>query len=612
MRLAALALVSLAATVSAQQPKSNSQQLTPAFDAYVNQTMRDWKVPGLAIAVVRNDSVILSKGYGTRTMDKTEPVDDHTTFAIGSSSKAFTATLVAMLVDETKMRWDAPATDYLPGLELYDAYVSKELTVRDLLTHRSGLARGDLMWYATDLGRDEILRRLRFQRPTWSMRSRFGYQNVMYLAAGQAVARVSGKSWDDVVRDRIFVPLGMIETNTSIRALSGRPNVATPHQEIDDTLRVVPWHTIDNIAPAGSINSNVADMAKWVRFQLNGGKVAGKSLVSAGALGETHTAQVAVPVTTDAKQVNPYTHLQSYAMGWILQDYRGKQMLQHGGNIDGMSALVAFLPEEKLGMVILTNANGSPVPTIVMRRAVDALIGAPERDWSGESKKGADRQRALARETEQKRVAARAAGTKPSLDLAKYAGTYADSMYGDVVISAQPKTQNAQPTTVLRARFGTFYDGELEHWHFDTFRAQWSARNAGRSMITFALDADGKVRGLEFEGIGSFNRRPDAPDTTRRVVLAAADAAKLTGTFVSQTPALSIEVAWVDGQLKLTVPGQPTYTLLADSPTRFRMTGPPGMPAGFFVDYELSGGSVKALKLTQPSPRPTLTFEPKR
>lgn len=594
-------LIALVAPVEAQKAP------LAGFDAYVTKAMHDWKVPGLAIAIVKDDSLIFIKGYGTRTMgthQPPQPVDDHTLFAIGSASKAFTATLVAMLVDEGKMRWDAPATEYLPALEMYDPYVSRELTIRDLLTHRSGLARGDLMWYATDLDRDEILRRVRFLKPTWSMRARYGYQNIMYLAAGQAVSMVSGKSWDDVVRDRIFTPLGMSETNTSTRALASVQNAATPHQDIDDTLRVIPWHNIDNIAPAGSINSSVSDMAKWVRFQLAQGKVAGKALVSASALGETHSPQIVTPLSADAKQINPHTHLSSYGMGWIIQDYRGRELRQHGGNIDGMSALVAFVPEEKLGLVVLTNANGSPMPTIAMYRAIDAILVQPSRDWSAEFLKVRTKQLALAKETETKRLAQRVAGTKPSLALEKYAGAYADSMYGDATVHMANGS--------LRVTYGTMFDGELEHWHFDTFRANWKAKNMGRSMLTFALDADGKVKTLDFEGMATFGRKPDAADTTRKIVLAASEAGKLTGTFVSHTPALSIEVAYVDGSLKLTVPGQPTYTLLADSPTRFRMTGPPGMPAGFFVEYEMAGGAVKAMKLFQPTPRPTLTFEPKK
>jgi hypothetical protein len=289
-------------------------------------------------------------------------------------------------------------------------------------------------------------------------------------------------------------------------------------------------------------------------------------------------------------------------MGWFLQDYRGRELDQHGGNIDGMSAMVAIMPEEKLGMVILTNANGSPVPSIAMYRVIDALLNEPARDWSGDYLKQFEKLRAQAKEAEQKRLAQRAVGTKPSLALDQYVGIYSDSMYGD----ANVRLANG----VLKMSYGTAFDGELEHWHYDTFRTKWNNRALGSNYVTFALGADGKVKSLDFEGIGTFNRRPEAADTTRKIVLAATDAGKLTGKFVSETPALTIDVTY-DGELKLTVPGQPVYTLLADSPTRFRMTGN-NVPAGFFVEYEMASGAVKSLKLIQPSPRPTLTFVPKR
>lgn len=592
----------LLAAIPAAAQKAPAKASLAGFDQYVTKTMQDWKVPALAIAVVRDDSIVLMKGYGTRTMGKTEPVDEHTIFAIGSSSKAFTSTLVAMMVDDGKMRWDAPATTYLPNLQMYDPYVTRELTLRDLLTHRSGLARGDVMWYATDYDRDEILRRVRFLKPTWSMRSHFGYQNIMYLAAGQAVSHVAGEPWDQVVRERIFQPLGMTETFTSTRDLAGKSNVATPHTDVDDTLRIVPWHNIDNIGPAGSINSNVADMIKWVRFQLAQGKAGGKSLVSASTLGETHTAQMVIPVDANAKAINPYTHLEAYGMGWFLEDYRGRELDQHGGNIDGMTAMVALMPEEKIGLVILSNANGSPVPTIAMYRVLDGLLNEPARDWNAEYRKQYDKLRAQAKEAEQKRLAQRVLGTKPSLPLDRYAGVYSDSMYGDAKVRYDNGT--------LSMSYGTAFDGELEHWHYDTFRANWKGVALGKQFVTFALDADGKVRSLDFEGVGTFNRKPDVPDTTRKIMLAASEAGKLTGTFVSDAPALTIEVKY-DGELKLSLPGQPVYTLLADSPTRFRLTGG-NLPAGFFVEYEMANGAVKSLRLIQPSPRPTLVLVPKR
>jgi CubicO group peptidase (beta-lactamase class C family) len=497
-----LAILLVAAFGAAQAQKAPLQ----GYDAYITKAMQDWKVPGLAIAVVRNDSVILAKGYGTRTLGTQQPVDEHTVFAIGSVSKAFTAALVAMMVDEKKMRWDDPATNYLPELEMYDPYVARELTIRDLLTHRSGLSRGDFMWYATDYDRGEILRRVRFLKPTWSMRARYGYQNIMYLAAGQAVAKVAGTSWDNVLRERIFVPLGMTESNSTTRTLARMANVATPHQDIDDTLRVIPWHNIDNIGPAGSINSTVSDMAKWLRFQLAQGKVGGKPLLAAAALAETRTPQMVVPVSNDSKQINPFTHLAAYGMGWVIQDYRGREIHQHGGNIDGMSALAALVPEENIGIVVLTNANGSPMPSIAMYRALDAYLGQPARDWSAEHTKVRARGRERAREAEAKRVAQRATGTKPSLSTEKYAGVYADSMYGDLRVRRDGER--------LVASYGTMFEGALEHWHYDTFRATWNARNLGRTFLTFALDSDGNVRGVEFEGLGSFNRRPDT-DSTR-------------------------------------------------------------------------------------------------
>lgn len=572
-------------------------------DSYVTTAMKDWKVPGLAIALVRGDSVLFAKGYGTRTVGRDEPVNEHTLFAIGSASKAFTSTLAAMMVDEGKMRWDEPATAHLPGFQLFDPYVSRELTLRDMLTHRSGLVRGDLLWYATDYEPAEILRRVRYLRPTWSVRSRFGYQNIMYLAAGEAVAAAAGKPWTALVRERILSPLGMTETNVSVKELTGHANVASPHSELDDTLRTVPWHNIDNIAPAGAINSTVADMSRWVRFQLAQGRAGGKQLVSRSALGETHTPQQVVPISADAKQSNPYTHLSSYGMGWFVEDYRGRERQQHGGNIDGMSALVAFLPEEQLGLVILTNANGSPLPTIVMNRVFDAMLGSAPRDWSAEYRKAREKGQAVAKEAQAKRLAQRVTGTSPSLRLDAYAGSYADSMYGDARIRMEKGR--------LVLSYGRSFEGELEHWHYDTFRAHWRDHALGTAFVTFALGPDAKPSIVNVEGLGTFGRKAEAADTTTRVAVAPAMLQRLTGTFASTVPAFSVEVQLVDNALRLMVPGQPTYTLVAESPTRFRLTGPPGLPAGFYLEYEMEGSAVKQVKLLQPSPQPTLELLPR-
>jgi CubicO group peptidase (beta-lactamase class C family) len=478
------------------------------LDEYVTRAMTDWDVPGLAIAVIKDDRIVFAKGYGVREVGKPEPVDERTVFAIGSSSKAFTATAVAMLVDEKKLKWDDPATQYLPGFQLYDPYATRELTVRDLLSHRVGLDRGDPLWYATAFDRDEILRRIRYLKPASSMRSRFGYQNIMFLAAGQVVRSVTGKEWDDFVRERIFVPLGMKETGTSVRTLAASHDVAAPHSRLDGKVVAIPYRNIDNIAPAGAINSNVVDMAQWVRLQLGNGTYAGKALVSAAAAREMATPQTVIRLEGQWAVWYPDAHFLSYGLGWFLSDYRGRKLVDHGGSIDGMRAIVAMLPEEKLGVVILNNLSGSILPVALAYRVFDAYLGASPRDWSAELLKGAraleEEARAAAAKVESERVA----GTKPSLALDKYAGEYQSEMYGDAAVGLDNGT--------LTLRRGSAFAGRLEHWHYDVFRVTWSDRQMGKQFVSFRLDQKGRIAEMSVENLGDFARKPEKPAGSTR------------------------------------------------------------------------------------------------
>ena len=594
-------LLLVVSTLSHSAADAQSKPLQ-GLDDYVTKSMADWKIPGLALAIVRNDSVILAKGYGVRTLGKPDRVNERTIFAIGSSSKAFTSMAVAMLVDQGKVKWDDPATKYLPGFQLFDPYVTREITVRDLLSHRSGLARGDMLWYAAqDLPRDSILYHVRYLKPSWSLRSRFGYQNIMYLAAGQLAARVNNKSWDQVIRERIFQPLGMSSSNTSTKDLERLPDVASPHEEIEDTVRIIPYHNIDNIGPAGSINSNAVDMAQWVRFQLSRGKVGGKPLLSAGAFDEMQTPQTIMPLEGPWKLMMQDAHFGSYGMGWILHDYHGRKIVQHGGNIDGMHALVGLMPEEKTGLVILTNLGGNFLTYALMYRVFDAFLKQPPKDWSAQLHKGFEELVAQGKAEEKKREAARVKGTSPSLPLDKYAGTYADSMYGEASVK--------QDGGKLVLRYGTMV-GDLEHWQHDTFRAIWRERSQGKGFVTFDLDANSKVDEMKMEDLAEFKRKPEVVDTTPAVQLAQSELPKYTGAFAASGIPITAEVQIVGGQLKLTVPGQPPYTLVPVSPTRFRLSGG-DTPAGFFLEYTMDGSKVKSVKLVQPEPQPTLTLMPK-
>jgi CubicO group peptidase (beta-lactamase class C family) len=496
----------LLGVVGAAWPVRNAGAQSPplkGFDAYAEQALRDWRVPGMAIAVVRNDSVVFIKGYGVRELGKPALVDARTLFAIGSTTKAFTAAALAMLVDSGKVAWDDPVTKHLPWLELSDPYVTRELTVRDLLTHRSGLPRGDLVWYGSAYDRSEVLHRLRYLKPSWSFRSRYGYQNIMFLAAGEVVAAVSGRSWGDFLKARIFTPLGMSSTNTSVTALAAAGDVATPHKKIDDTVRVIPWRNIDNIAPAGSINSSVADLAQWLRLQLADGTYGGRRLLSDSVVEEMHSPQVVIRMNKESRELFPDTHFLAYGLGWLLRDYHGKQFVGHGGAIDGMRAEIGLIPEAHLGAVVLCNLDGTSFPSAILYRALDAYMGAPPRDWSAVLLAAARKAEAQGDSTEKAFEAKRVPNTHPSLPLERYAGTYLDSLYGTVEIAEQGDR--------LVARMGPAFVGDLTHWHFDTFKATWRDRGLGTSYLTFNVDAEGKVSSVEVLELGEFKRSAPPP-----------------------------------------------------------------------------------------------------
>ncbi|MGI8835200.1 MAG: serine hydrolase [Pyrinomonadaceae bacterium] len=584
-------------------PAEGQEAPLNGFDDYVNKALREWEVPGLAIAIVKDDRIVLAKGYGVRKLGDPAPVNERTLFAIGSSSKAFTAASVAMLVDEGKLKWDDPVTKYLPGLELYDPYVTRELKVSDLLSHRSGLERGDFLWYGSEYDRDEILRRTRYLKPTWSLRSTFGYQNLMFLAAGQLVARVNGKSWDEFIRQRIFMPLGMTASNTSIKDLKNSDNVASPHAKIEDKIEVIPWRNIDNIAPAGSINSNVVDMAQWVRLQLGQGEYQKQRLLSSGTAKEMQTSQTVIRAEPPYSLLYPEAHFLNYGLGWFLHDFRGRKVVEHGGAIDGMRAQVAMIPEEKLGLVILTNMHGTVLPLALMYRIFDAYLGVPQRDWTANMLKTIKSFEEQGKAALKKSEAERVKDTRPSVALGEYAGTYKNDLYGDVKVTHE--------SGKLGVRFGPAFTSGLEHWHYDTFRAKFVAAGVSYAYMTFALNAQGKIETLTLNlpGVAEypFKKAPVAPATTA-VSLSEEELKKFAGKYELKAPPVEVSVEIVGGKLKAVVPGQPVYTLVPVAANRFSIEG---APSGFFIQFELAEGKVKSLTLIQGS-GPSLVLLPKQ
>jgi CubicO group peptidase (beta-lactamase class C family) len=504
-RLATVGLLGCGPTLGVAQAPGPVRELA-GYDAYVLRAMQQWKVPGAAVAIIRHDSVLLAKGYGVRRLGDAAPVDAHTVFAIGSATKAFTGALVARLVDEGVVKWDDPVRAHLPWFEMYDPEVSRDLTIRDLLTHRSGLSPGDNVWYGNSLSRAEVVRRLRYFKPSWPFRARFGYQNAMFIAAGLVVEARRGYPWDDAIRRELFAPLGMTESHTTNHDLEAISNRATPHALWNDTVHVIAYRNIDNAGPAGSITSTVTDMAKWVRFQLDSGKAGGTSVVTPASIAESHTPQTVIRREGPWAHVNPFSHFDSYGLGWFLHDFRGREVVEHGGNIDGMSAMVGLMPEEGVGVVILTNLNQTVLVDALLWYTLDCFLTASPPDWSADLARVAARISAETKTAVARRLASRVADTKPSLPLERYAGIYRDSLYGEARVTVEEGR--------LVARYGAAFVGDLTHWHYDTFQATWRDPMLGRGLVTFALDRSGGVERMSIERLTEFVRaEPDRRGT---------------------------------------------------------------------------------------------------
>lgn len=496
VRFLACSLVLLAASASLFAETAPP----PDLDAYVARVMKEFEVPGLAVAIVKDGQVVLAKGYGVRELGKPERVDEHTLFGIASNTKAFTATALAMLVDEGKLSWDDPVVKHLRWFQLYDPYVTRELTIRDLLTHRSGLGlgAGDLLfWPGTTFTRDEILYRMRYVKPASSFRSRYAYDNILYLAAGQIIPAVTGKSWDDFVKERIFGPVGMTSSNTSVSVFKSGDNVTTPHSRIEGRVQPIPWMNIDNTAPAGAINSCVADMAKWVLVRLDQGMLSnGSRLFSERQAREMWSPQTIMPIgepPAPLKALKP--NFAAYALGFRVSDYRGRKLVDHTGGLAGLVSKVEMVPEENLGVIVLTNQEEAGAYQSIVYRILDHYLKVPATDWTTAFRNEKNRQVAEAAEVEKKQSSTRNLNTRPSLPLERYAGKYNDAWYGTATI----KLENGK--LVLQLDHTPAMVGELEYWQYDTYKTHWRDRTLADAFVTFVLKADGSIEEMKMAAV---------------------------------------------------------------------------------------------------------------
>ena len=467
--------------------------LPPGFDALVAKSLKTFGVPGMGIAVVKDGRVVLAKGYGVRKLGEPAPVDARTLFGIASNTKVFTATALALLVEEGKLAWDAPVTRYLRWFQLSDPYVTRELTVRDLLVHRSGLGlgAGDLLLFPeTTYGRREIVERLREIPMATSFRSAYAYDNVLYVAAGELIEAVSGKTWEDFVAERILKRVGMGSSRTRHTADIAGLNVAIPHADLETGVIPQSIDENDNMNAAGGILSCAEDMAKWMLVHLEEGKLAdGTRLVSERTVRELATIVTPIPIGTPAPELAAQRmNFNGYALGLRINDYRGKKIVNHTGGLTGYVSRVLMVPELELGIAVLTNQESSDAYNSLIYAVVDQAMGLPPTDWMAAYLKVQARGQASVDETLKKAAERRDASLKPSLPLEAYARTYTDAWYGPIVVSLEGGR------LVMSFAKTPGMVGDMEHWSRETFVVKWRDRELrADAYVTFAIDPDGEI-----------------------------------------------------------------------------------------------------------------------
>jgi CubicO group peptidase (beta-lactamase class C family) len=515
-RIAAAILLAFSCAAMAQTqtpPLTTAAVDTAIAPAYlsedVERTMKLFDVPGIAIAIVKNGQVVAARGFGVRKLGSPDKVDAKTLFEVASNSKAFTAAALAMLVDEGKLAWDDPVTKHLPDFQMYDAYVTHEMTVRDLLTHRSGLGlgAGDLLWWpTTNFSTDEIIHKLRFIAPSTSFRSSYAYDNLLYIVAGKIIAAKSGKTWGETIHERILAPVGMSTTTTSLAENANNPNVANAHSKIDGKIAAVKAMPVPNAVGAVGINTNAEDIARWMNVLLAQGSLGkgadGKEtrLFSAKQAREMWTAQTPMRISEpNPKLAGTRPNFAAYGLGFQLRDWQGRLLAMHSGALQGFYSKVVLVPEEKLGVAILTNAESGGSLNALQYQLVDRLMNpGAKTDWIGAVKAVEDEMHAKEAARLAKADSAKAAKSQPSLPRASYDGEYQDPWYGIATI----KTAGGKQTlTFTRTPDLT---GELTHFQHDTFIVRWKERNFNAdAYVTFSLNPDGSIERMKMQPIST-------------------------------------------------------------------------------------------------------------
>jgi len=548
------------------------------FGEYINEAMKDWNSPGLAICIVKDGKVILSEGYGFRDLKNNLKVTPKTLFALGSCTKAFTATAMGILVDQGKIKWDEPVRRYMPSFKLNDFVVSDRVTPRDMLTHRLGLPGHDLMWYNTSATRKELFNRLQHLKLNRDFRTVFQYSNLMYMAAGYSIGHVAGTTWEDFIQKHIFNPLGMKVSNFSVEESKKASDFALPHKEKEEEIMEIPFRHVDAMGPAGSINSNLEEMAKWLLFNLNKGKFGDKQVISEASINQVHSPQIIM--TTEVKDEFSY---QSYAMGWAVTSYRGHHLIHHGGGIDGFISYISFMPRENMGIVVLTNSNSGSLSMAVTYRAYDQLLGLDQIPWSKRLLEEYSKAIEQFKKQQQINDKNQKFNTKPALSLEKYPGDFENPGYGIISI----KKEKDQLVAIYNS-----ITYPLRHYHYDIFELTDAlGRN---NKVFFFIDEKGNISSFSVQ----FEPTVEAIVFTRmaeKEMMQKGFLEKFVGNYEFQGANVTITLKG-ENTLTISFAGQ-EVELVPYRGTEFKFKSFPGISVEFRID---DSGAVTDAVIKQP------------
>ncbi len=558
------------------------------FPQLVEKVMKEWEAPGTAVAIVKDGKVVFADGFGYRDVEKKLKVTPDTLFAIGSCSKAFTATLLGIMVDEGKLEWDKPVRDYLPSFKLQDTFASERITPLDLVTHRSGLPRHDSVWYNASASREELVKRLPYLEPSKELRYSYQYNNLMFMTAGYLAGKIAGTSWEQLVQTKIFDPLGMKNSNLSVNDSQKSADFSLPYSKREEKVTEIPFRNIDAIGPAGSINSSVNEMAQWLILNLNKGKFGDKQIISEGTLQKIHSPQMVTGSPLDKDEEFTYT---LYGMGWGINVYRGHPVISHGGGIDGFISMVAFLPRHNAGVVILTNGDwvGSQVCAIIAYNVYDRILGLRQIPWDKRIKKSFDEAKKKSDEAKEKEKQKEepVPNTKPSHKLEDYAGDYENPGYG--ILSVKKDGDRLK---------GTFNDRHFtgQHFHYDIFEFTSTLNPDQKIKATFHTDIKGNISRVSLpmqSGVNDieFTRMPEKKMKDKAFL------EKFVGEYDLRGVIATISLKG-ENTLVLTVPGQSPYELVPYKGTEFTIKTLKGFSIKFNVD---ESGKVTEMESHQPN-----------